>query len=132
MQTPLDFAKSITDDEIDFISRNDGTDEDDVAIHKCALRSLIFEQDCNVNLSIQYWHPYECVELGRWSCQKGHEREFAICNIIIGISIISGADYSNDPNYMLEKIAGEYDKLPNQIRQLVLDTLLRAVAGYDG
>jgi hypothetical protein len=128
MQTPLEFAKSITDDEMDYIACADSDDEE---IHKSALRSLIFEQDCVLHEG-QFWHPYECVELRRWTCNQGHEREFAICNIIIAISIISGADGSNDPDYMLTTIAGEYDKLPNNLRELVLSTLLKASETYHG
>jgi hypothetical protein len=128
MQTPLELAKSITDDEMDYISCADGDDEE---IHKSALRSLIFDQDC-VCRSDQYWHPYECIELRRWTCKQGHEREFAICNIIIAISIISGADFSNDPDYMLTTIAGEYDKLPNSLRDLVLSSLRKASENFHG
>ncbi len=126
MQTPLDFAKSITDAEIDFISEAEG---DEVEIHKAALRSLIFDQDCVVKKD-QYWHPYECVELRHWFCWQGHEREFAICNVIIAISIASGADLNNEPDSMLETISGEYDKLPNSLRELVLSALSKAAESY--
>lgn len=128
MQTPLEFVKSITDDELDYISRADSDDEE---IHKSALKSLIFDQDC-VRHDDQYWHPYECVELRRWTCYPGHEREFAICNIIIAISITSGADGSNDPDDMLTTIAEEYDKLPSNLRELVLNSLLKASEAYHG
>jgi len=53
-------------------------------------------------------------------------REFAFCNIIIAISIISGADNTNDPDRMLKTIPHEYDKLPDDLREIVLSMLLNA------
>ncbi len=123
MIDPLEFVKSITEDEINFIANADyGEDAD---LHSKALRELIFKNDCILS-DDQIWYPYECVELVRWECKEGHMREFAFCNIIIAISIISGADNTNDPEYMLNTITHEYDKLPEDLRELVLSMLIRA------
>lgn len=123
MIDPLELVKSITEDEIDFIAHADyGQNADQ---HSKALRELIFEQDCIVT-DDQYWYPYECIELIRWTCKEGHMREFAFCNIIIAISIISGADNTNDPDRMLKTIPHEYDKLPDDLREIVLSMLLNA------
>jgi hypothetical protein len=128
MNDALDFTKSITEEELSYISQADRGE--DIELHKAALRKLIFEQECIVNKD-QYWHPYECVELNRWICEQGHEREFAICNIIIALSTISGADITNDPDYMLDIIADEYDELPTNMRELVLSCLISARHAYN-
>lgn len=129
MQTSLELARSITEEEIGYICTATG-DSVDFEKHKAALRSLIFDQDCVIT-SEQCWYPYECVELMRWSCQQGHEREFAICNVIIAISIIADADHFNDPKDMLETIAPEYAKLPVILRKMVLNTIQTAIQAYD-
>jgi hypothetical protein len=123
MNQALKFVKGITSDELKFISMADyGQDSER---HLEALKKLIFEQNCIVDHE-QSWFPYEVVELTRWSCKEGHEREFAICNIIIALSIIAGADGSNEPTYMLDTIAPEYDKLPDLLRELVVNLLVEA------
>jgi hypothetical protein len=123
MIDPLALVKSITADEINFIAQADYGE--DAVQHAKALRHLIFDQDCVVT-DEQFWYPYECVELARWTCKDDHMREFAFCNIIIAISIMSGADIVNDPEYMLITIAQEYDKLPEDLREVVLTILIRA------
>ena len=123
MSRSLDIAKSVTEGELEYISKADyGQDS---GIHKEALRKLIFEQHCIVN-DDQYWFPYEVVELTRWRCKEGHEREFAICNIIIALSILAGTDLSNDPSDMIDTIAPEYDKLPEELRETVINILIQA------
>ena len=119
----LEFVQSIKDEELEFISLADHGQ--DTKKHKAALRILIFEQNCIINAE-QHWYPYEVVELTRWSCKEGHEREFAICNIIISLSIKNGMDRSNDPNEMLNQLATEYDKLPEDIKMIVLNSLIDA------
>jgi len=123
MEEALKLAKSITSEEIDFISMADyGNDSTQ---HKEALKKLIFDQGCVVTKDLP-WCPYEVIELMRWSCKEGHEREFAICNIIIAISVVAGTDLSNEPQHMLNTIAPEYDKLPENLRELVLNILIKA------
>ena len=123
MKQALEFAKSISEAEIEFISQADYDQETEK--HKEALRKLIFEQDCVIT-SEQSWHPYEVVELTKNQCKNGHEREFAICNVIIGISIIAGTDITNDSQDMLESISSEYDKLDKNTKELVINLLVEA------
>lgn len=68
LQPCLTLAKSITDDEINYICKAEGNE---IEIHEAALRTLIFDQNCVPN-NQQYWHPYECVELNRFFCKPGH------------------------------------------------------------
>lgn len=128
LQPCIELAKSITDDEIHYICQIEGYE---IEIHEAALRTLIFDQNCVTNISEQYWHPYECVELNRFSCNPGHEREFAICTIIIAIFMHADADTGDkNPHDMLQDYAGEYDKLPDNLRELVLTALTIASASY--
>ena len=123
MKTELEIVKGITEGELEYISNADyGLD---AKKHKEALKTLIHVQNCVIQDS-QYWFPYEVVELTRWFCKEGHEREFAMCNIIIALSIIAGADGDNDPRYMLEEIAPEYEKLPASLKEPVLNILRQA------
>lgn len=116
----LAFIQSITEDELDFIANADyGVHANR---HKDALRTLIFEQN-GVVQDKQQLYPYEVVELARWRCQTGHEREFAICNIIVALSILAGEDCTNDPDYMLQKLASEYEKLTPELSKFVTDLL---------
>jgi hypothetical protein len=123
MNEAIGFIKSITQGEILYIASADyGMD---VEKHKSALQTLIFEQD-GIITQDQNWYPYEVIELRRWRCELSHEREFAICNLIIALSIINGADSCNSTEDMLDSIANEYDKLPNDLRDLVVNYLLKA------
>lgn len=118
------FIKSITENEIKFIAGSDnGADIDK---HENELKKLIFDQNGVLN-SNQYWYPYEVVELCRWSCKKGHEKEFVICNIIICLSIIAGTDRTNDPEYMKDILQKEYVKLDKSNYDLISNILMDAI-----
>lgn len=108
---------SITEDELLFIASADHAQE--VGEHYAALKNLIFERR-GVPSEEMYWFPYECIELSRWSIEKGHEREFAISNCIIAQAIIVGADVNNDASYMLEKLMVAYGELPFELNKLVV------------
>lgn len=123
MNEIINFIESVSEVELDYIAAADyGRDVDR---HKKALKDLIFSQH-GVMHKDQYWYPYEVVELRRWSCQQGHEREFAICHLIIALSIIAGTDISNCPTSMLEDLSHEYEKLPKEIYTLVIDAMTEA------
>ena len=123
MNEVLSFIESITEAELNYIAAADyGRDTDK---HKNALNDLIFLQNGIVQKG-QYWYPYEVVELNRWSCKKGHEREFAICHLIIALSIMAGTDISNSAAHMLETLQNEYHKLPKQLYKLVVNTMSKA------
>ncbi len=123
MNEILDFIKSITETELNYIAAADyGRDIDK---HRNALKDLIFVQNGIVQKG-QYWYPYEVVELNRWSCKEGHEREFAICHLIIALSIIAEADISNSASQMLENLQREYHKLPKDLYELVVNAMSQA------
>ena len=71
---------SITESEPTFIAGLDYGQKQDQ--HLDALRKVIFEQD-GVSTRPQYWFPYEVIELGAHSLESGHEREFAICTLLV-------------------------------------------------
>ena len=120
MQQAINLIKSISESELDFISNADYGQE--CLRHKEALKKLIFEQNGVIN-SDQYWFPYEVVELSRWSCKKGHEREFAISNVIIALSVLGGADGSNSIEFMFEQLSNEYEGLASELKKVVTDIL---------
>jgi hypothetical protein len=92
MNEVLSLIKSISEAELNYIAAADyGRD---IEQHKNALKEVIFLQD-GVKKKGQYWYPYEVIELNRWSCKEGHQREFAICHLIIALSIMTGTDTSN-------------------------------------
>jgi hypothetical protein len=123
MEQALSLIKSISESELDFISRADyGQDN---LRHKEELNKVIFEQN-GIIKSDQHWFPYEVIELSRWYCKLGQEREFAICNVIIALSILGGADRSNSIEYMLETLSNEYEILPVGLKDMVINILLLA------
>ena len=123
MEQALNLIRSISESELEFISKADYGQE--FLRHKEALKKLIFEQNGIVNAD-QYWFPYEVIELSRWSCKEGHEREFAISNVIIALSILGGADGSNSVEYMFEQLSNEYESLSSELKEIVTGILFLA------
>jgi hypothetical protein len=123
MEQALNLIRSITESELEFISKADYGQE--FLLHKESLKKLIFEQNGIVNAD-QYWFPYEVVELSRWSCKEGHEREFAISNVIIALSILGDADGSNSVEYMFERLSNEYESLSSELKEVVTGILFLA------
>lgn len=123
MEQALNLIRSISESELEFISKADYGQE--YLRHKDALKKLIFEQN-GIVAADQYWFPYEVVELSRWSCKEGHEREFAISNTIIALSILGGADGSNSIEHMFEQLSNEYDALPPELKEIVTNILFLA------
>ncbi len=123
MKQALNLIRSITESELEFISKADYGQE--FLRHKESLKKLIFEQNGIVNAD-QYWFPYEVVELSRWSCKEGHEREFAISNVIIALSILGDADGSNSVEYMFERLSNEYESLSSELKEVVTGILFLA------
>ncbi len=123
MEQALNLIRSISESELEFISKADYGQE--FLRHKKALKKLIFEQNGIVNAD-QYWFPYEVIELSRWSCKEGHEREFAISNVIIALSILADADGSNSVEYMFEQLSNEYESLSSELKEIVTGILFLA------
>ena len=59
--------------------------------HFQALKELIFERK-GTFLPTNSWFPYVVIELGANSAQIGHEREFAICSLLVIHGVTSGFD----------------------------------------
>ena len=114
-----ELLRSVTDDELRFIASLDyGVAQDE---HYEALKKVLHEQK-GLFQEGQYWCPYEVVELGANSVKPGHEREFTICTLLVLQAIISGFDPARDANEMLSARSLEYDKLPQELSKLVLET----------
>lgn len=119
----LDLARTATDDELRFIAGLDyGIDSDQ---HYVALRKVIFSQSCCFNEE-QQWHPYEVVELGAHWLQHGHEREFAICTLLVISAVSSGFDRATDLGQKLSDRAADYDALPPELSSAILSAYTSA------
>jgi len=114
----IKFIQSITDKELKYISERDyGSDAEK---HLEALRSVIFKQNGLITED-QCWYPYEVVELGSNALHEGHEREFVICTLLIILNVKNGTDLVNDLDHKFESFSYEYDRLPKELSELVLN-----------
>lgn len=119
METLLD---SLTDDELKFIAERDyGLDAD---VHLSELQKLIRDQRWHLSEG-QYWHPYEVIELGAHSLTRGHEREFAACTLLVLRAVASGYDTETRLDWKFNDRAADYDLLPKDLRDLVLDAYMQ-------
>jgi hypothetical protein len=87
--------------------------------HLAALRSVLSERGGIVGDG-QHWYPYEVIELGANWLQPGHEREFALCTLLVIENVAAGADTSTDLVAKLAGQAADYDRLPAPLRDLIL------------
>jgi hypothetical protein len=108
---------SVTDSELAFIAGRDYGVESEK--HFSALRRVIFEQS-GIPLSGQEWFPYEVVELGAHHLETGHEREFAICTLLVIGAVEDGFDTSTDLSQKFHDRAADYDALPVWLRDEIL------------
>lgn len=115
MLSPL--IASVTDIELAFIAALDYGQE--VQQHLEALRAVIFDQD-GTPQDGQVWHPYEVIELGAHAIHPGHEREFAICTLLVIQSVMTGFDSSTNLSAKLDHRSRDYDLLPTALRDEVL------------
>ena len=117
------FLNSLTDDELKFIAGRDyGVDSD---LHLEALRKLIADQG-GLPTEGQFWYPYEAIELGANSLIPGHEREFAACTLLVLRAVASGYDTSTQLDWKLSDRAQNYDQLPSNLREAILDAYAQA------
>jgi hypothetical protein len=111
--------KSISESELSYIAALDyGQDSQR---HLDGLRAVIFKQNGSLHKK-QFWHPYEVIELGAHSLTPGHEREFAICTLLVIQAVSDGVDSSTDLSTKFGDRAQDYDALPTSLR----DEILRA------
>lgn len=116
-----DLLDSLTEGELKFIAQGDyGVDAD---LHLEGLVKLLHDQD-GVLSEGQYWYPYEVVELGAHSLKPGHEREFTACTLLVINAVATGYDRSTRLDWKFDDRAGDYDRLPTQLRELVMDAYL--------
>jgi len=108
----IEFIQTITDSELDFISGLDYKQETEK--HKAALKEVIFNQSCTV-IEGQEWFPFEVIELGAHWLQKGHEKEFTICTLLV---LLNGCE---DIDHKFECRAADYDLLPMKYRDSILN-----------
>jgi hypothetical protein len=116
---------SITDSELAYVAALDYGQ--DASKHLDALCTVIFNQGGKFKDG-QVWHPYEVIELGSHALNPGHEREFAICTLLVISAVVSGFDLSTDLSVKLSDRSKDYDALPSELRDEVLNAYL--VAGH--
>ncbi|MBS0372851.1 MAG: hypothetical protein JSS57_27055 [Proteobacteria bacterium] len=83
------FVLTASEQELWFIAGLDYTQDQEK--HFQALKELIFQRN-GTFLPTNTWFPYEVIELGANSAQVGHEREFAICSLLVIHGVASGFD----------------------------------------
>lgn len=110
-------VKSATPPELSYIAGlNYGLEQPQ---HLDALRRVIFEQNGALTKE-QFWFPYEVIELGAHALAAGHEREFAICTLLVIEAVRSGYDTSTDLSAKFNDRAQQYDTLPPLLRDEIL------------
>ena len=106
-------ARSATDSELEFIAGLDYGQ--DASIHLEELRSLIRVRD-GVFKVASHWYPREVIELGSHCLQPGHEREFAICTLLVLHAVRTGADGVTEVHDKFVDRAADYDLLPPDLK----------------
>jgi hypothetical protein len=110
-------VQSITENELAYISAADYGQ--DARKHLDALHEVIFRQGGKLQ-GDQHWFPYEVVELVAHAGKAGHEREFAICTLLVIEAVVSGFDTMTDLAEKFDERARDYDALPEQLRNEIL------------
>jgi hypothetical protein len=108
--------KTITESELHFIASRDYGE--DSARHVEALRCVVFEQEGRFRED-QNWFPLEVVELGAYSLEPDHEREFFFCTMLVLLAIHHG-ESSVDAETLLANAGEHYDQLGPELRDEVL------------
>lgn len=112
-----ELLKSLTDDELEFIaSRDYGIDAD---LHLAELRKLVASQG-GLLTEGQHWYPYEVIELGAHRWVHGHDREFAVCTLLVVRAVDSGFDMSTSLEMKLEDRAADYQALQARLGDVIL------------
>jgi hypothetical protein len=112
-----ELVRSVSASELAFIAGRDyGQDADR---HLAALNAVCLEQGGIIGTD-QYWFPYEVIELGAHTLAPGHEREFAICTLLVLANVSAGVDTSTDIQAKFADRAADYDSLPVTLREEIL------------
>lgn len=120
----MDLLSTVSDDELAFIAGLDYGQH--VERHLAALREVIFSQG-GVLRRDQYWYPYEVIELGAHHLEPGHEREFAICTLLVVRAVVAGCDTSTNLSDKLARHSSDYTELPEELRTAIFEAF--ALAG---
>jgi hypothetical protein len=118
-------VSSATLDELKYIAGLDYGQND--RQHLNALHELIHVQSGVINRD-QFYFPYEVVELGSNVHVLGHEREFAICTLLIIANVVAGADTATDLSQKFSDRSQDYDQLPLHLKEAVLNAFYAAEA----
>ena len=68
------------------------------------------------------------MELGSHALEPGHEREFVICTLLVIEAAIGGFDRNVNLAEKLARMARDYDALPPQLRDVILQAYKQADA----
>jgi len=120
----LDLISSITDPEIEYVSALE--QGQDVELHAEALKTVIFSQQGKIKQS-QMWYPYEVIESCSHKLEKGHEREFTLCTLLILLNVEQGADTHTDLESKLKSRKADYESLSDEHKEVILSTYARIV-----
>jgi len=120
----LDLISTITDSEIEYVSALE--QGQDAHLHAEALKTVIFSQQGKISQS-QMWYPYEVIETCSHSLEKGHEREFALCTLLVLLNVEQGADTHTDLESKLTSRKADYESLSDEYKELILSTYARIV-----
>ena len=108
---------TMTDDELRYIAARDyGCDVDG---HLAALRRVLFDQHGDFAEG-DTWCPYEVVELCAHSLEPGHEREFALCTLLVIRAVAKGFDRATSLEAKFDEHASDYQSLPPELRDAIL------------
>ncbi len=118
-------VSSATLDELSFIAGLDYGQS--VQQHLTSLREVIERQNGVINQE-QFYFPYEVIELGSNMLVSGHEREFAICTLLVVANVLAGSDTATDLSQKFSDHSQEYDQLPIHLKEAVLDAFYAAEA----
>ena len=98
-----------------------------VGQHLAALNDLIFHRRGEFQDG-DLWYPYEVIELGANSVHSGHEREFAICSLLVIHAVVSGFDTRTDLADKFSTVDFSIDNMPAELVELLLHEYSRASA----
>ncbi|UHQ20659.1 hypothetical protein LVB87_05820 [Lysobacter sp. KIS68-7] len=116
-----DLIASMTDAELRYIAGRDYGCELDA--HLTALRRVLFDQRGEFAAG-DNGYPYEVVELCAHHLEQGHEREFALCTLLVIRAAATGFDRSTSLELKFDAQADSYQALPPPLRDAILAALM--------
>ena len=118
----VEFLQSLKAEELRFIADQDyGQDSDR---HFEALQEVVA---CGGQFPAgEHWYPYEVVELTANALSPGHEREFAVCTLLVIAAVVSGHDKSIGLDAKFRDLAESYGNLEPTYRESILSAYAAA------